>query len=255
MPEPWASLLPVALEALLLMLVSRLLFAGVISAFADRRGKGLLLGLLRLPGNTIHEYSHCLGFWVCGYRVKRVLLCIFDRRGRGSCEPGRPWAPVALPWLAAGLAALMPLVVGSAVLLLAGRELGVLHRPPEISEAHVLSGVAHQAWALLHRLDWQHWQTYAFLYLALSIGAELAPSATDLRFGLPALLSLVAGMWLFFFAADQAPGLQHAGQAAQLALRRGALWLGQVWTVALVLTTAAAALTLVPAFVLRALRR
>jgi hypothetical protein len=255
MSKPWNALLPVALEALLLMVVSRLLFAGVLSAVADRRGKGFWLGVLRLPGNLLHELSHCLGFWVCGYRVTRVLLCIFDPRGRGCCQPGKPWSPITFPWLATGLAALMPMVIGSAVLVLAGHGLGVVRRPLDLHEGQLLAGVADEALALLHRLNWHQWQTYGFLYLALSIGAEVAPSDTDLRHGLPALLALFAGCWLFFFAASHAPGLREAGAGGRLVLQHAAQWLGQVWTVTLVMTSAATALALLPALVMRAVRQ
>lgn len=255
MPKPWLVLLPLATQALLLLIVSRVLFSGVLAALADRRGKGFWLAVLRLPGNLVHEYSHCLGFWLCGYRVQRVVLCIFDPRGRGSCQPGRPWSPVTLPWLAMGLAALMPLAVGSAVLVLAGQSLGVLHPPTDSGPGQYLSTVLASAASLLEGLDWRQWQSYLFLYLALSIGAELAPSATDLRHALPALLAMLAGVWLFFFAADHAPGLDQAARVAGRLLSVSTFWIGQVWTATLVMTTAAAAMLLLPGLLIRALRR
>ncbi|MEI6500064.1 MAG: hypothetical protein WCP21_03445, partial [Armatimonadota bacterium] len=108
-----SALLSVAAEAALLLVLSRILFILVVSAFADRRGKGLVLGVLRLPGNFIHELSHAIGFLLCGYRIKRLLLCVFDREGRGFCTPGAAWSPFAFPQLAVGVAALMPLLLGS----------------------------------------------------------------------------------------------------------------------------------------------
>ncbi len=254
MPKPWLTLLPIASQALLLLLVSRLLFAGVLGALADRRGKGLWLAILRLPGNLVHELSHCLGFWLCGYRVQRVVLCIFDPRGRGSCHPGRPWSPVTLPWLAVGLAALMPLVTGSVLLVLAGLGLGVLDAPPELGRDRNLSAVVANAFALLGNLDWRQWQTYAFLYLALSIGAELAPSPTDLRHALPALLAALAGIGLFFFAAEHAPPLTGAAVVASKALDALAGRISQIWTATLAMTTAVAVVLLLPGLMIRALR-
>jgi hypothetical protein len=149
----------------------------------------------------------------------------------------------------------MPLVVGSALLMLSGQTLGVLHAPLERGQHPLLPEVVADAAALLRMLDWHRWQTYVFLYLALSIGAELAPSATDLRHGLPALLGVLAGMWLFFFAVDQAPGLAPVGIVATHLLERSAAWLSQVWTATLAMTGAAAAVLLLPGLLLRALRQ
>lgn len=248
------TLSAVALEAILLLLLSRLLFAGVISSFADRRGKGLLLGLLRLPGNTLHELSHCLGFLICGYRVKRVLLCIFDPRGRGSCTPGPAWSPVTLPQLAVGLSALMPLVAGSVVLMLAAR---VLHLGGPVVPGphdHLVPLVWQHSWSLVRGLDFHRWQTYLFIYLALSIGGELAPSATDLRAALPTLLCLALGVWLAFFALDRAQNLQEYRHALLLDLNGGLLRLGSVLGLALVVTAAATILGLVPGLMIQGLR-
>lgn len=250
----YSALLPVLIEAVLLFLLSRILFTEVISSFADRRGKGVWLGLLRLPGNLIHELSHAIGFLACGYRVKRLLLCIFDRQGRGSCTPGKPWSPFAFPQLAVGLSALMPLLIGSFILVLIGRWLGVVHTTPA-EPAQLLPAAWGRALALIHHLDWRRWQTWLFLYFALSIGAELSPSATDLRYGLPTLAVLAASMWLFFFGLHHAHNL-HAYEQAALALTVEALTrAGTVLGFALILTTAATLLTILPGLALRALRR
>jgi hypothetical protein len=249
------TLAPVALEAVVLLLLSRLLFAAVIASVADRRGKGLALGLLRLPGNFVHELSHCLGFLLCGYRVQRLLLCIFDPKGRGSCTPGRPWSPVAFPHLAVGVAALMPLVGGSVVLLLAARWLGIGHLAAQPPDGELLPAVWRQALALLHSLDVHQWQTWLFLYLALSIGAELAPSSTDLRYALPTVILLTAGIWLFFFALGHADNLRSYREPLSLALGAGLLRLGSVLAVSLVTTAAATLVGLLPGVMLHALRK
>jgi len=249
------TLAPVALEAVLLLLLSRLLFAAVISSVADRRGKGLALGLLRLPGNTVHELSHCLGFLICGYRVKRVLLCIFDPRGRGSCTPGKPWSPLAFPQLAVGLSALMPLIVGSLVLILTARWLGIAHEGAAPLRGDLLPGVWRQALDLLHSLDVHRWQTWLFMYLALSIGAELAPSATDLRYALPTVLLLTASAWLCFFGLQHATHLQPTRHALALTLNAGLLRLGSVLGLSLVMTAAATVVGLLPGLTLQALRK
>jgi hypothetical protein len=245
----------VSIEAIALLLLSRLLFVGVIASFADRRGKGFLLAVLRLPGNALHEFSHCLGFLLCGYRVKRVLLCIFDPRGRGSCTPGRAWSPLTLPQVAIGVSALMPLLVGSLALIAAARLLDIpAPAAAPLPGGDLLPQLWRQSLQLLHGLDPHHWQTYVFLYLALSIGAELAPSTTDLRYALPALLILAAGVWFTLFACDRATGLQALRHSLASGLGTGLLRLGSVLSLALVVVAAANVVSLIPGLMLQGLR-
>ena len=246
---------PVALEAVLLLLLSRLLFSAVISSVADRRGKGVALAALRLPGNLVHELSHCLGFLVCGYRVQRLLLCIFDPKGRGSCTPGRPWSPVAFPHLAVGLSALMPLIGGSLALLLAARGLGITHLGVPQQHGDLLPLVWRQALDLLHSLDVHRWQTWLFLYLSLSIGAELAPSSTDLRYALPTVIVLAASIWLCFFALQHAEHLHSYRHVLALTLSAGLLRLGSVLGLSLITTAAATLVGFLPGLMLHALRK
>jgi hypothetical protein len=248
------SLLPVTLEATLLLLVSRLLFGTVISSVADRRGKGFLLAVLRLPGNTVHELSHYLGFYLCGYHVEGLTLCIFDPRGRGSCKPGAAWSPVTFPHLAIGLAAVMPLFVGSLVLMGATKWLLVLPALPTPESGHLLPAVWAQALHLLGHLDLHRWQTYVFIYLSLSIGGEVAPSSTDLRYAIPTLLLLAATLWAGLYAFGHAEHLRASHDALVTALNVGLLQLGAVLGPALVICAAAAVIGLLPGLILRSLR-
>jgi hypothetical protein len=248
------SLLSVTLEAVLLLLVSRLLFATVISSVADRRGKGFFLALLRLPGNAVHELSHYLGFYLGGYHVEECTLCIFDPRGRGSCKPGRPWFWITFPHLAVGLAAVMPLVIGSLVLMGAAKWLLVLPALPTPTGNHLLPAVWTQALHLLRHLDFHRWQTALFIYLSLSIGAEVAPSSTDLRYAIPTLLGLAASFWLGLFALDNVERLRVSHHALVVALNAGLLQLGAVLGPALVVCAVAAIVGLLPGLALRALR-
>ena len=249
------ALVAVTAEATLLFLLSRLLFGCVISSFADRRGKGFWLAVLRVPGNFVHEFSHCLGFWLCGYRVKRMLLCIFDPQGRGSCRPGKAWSPLTFPHLAIGLSALMPIVSGSLILILTARLLGVGEHVPSVQADELLRTVWQHAFGFVHALNWHQWQTYLFLYLALSIGAELSPSATDLRYAIPTLIVLAFGTWLFFFALGHAGNLQPYRASLLHTLQDALLQLSSVLAIALVITTTAAALTIIPGLTLQALCR
>lgn len=192
------QILLVAAQALLLYCLSRILFVWALQALATGgHGGGPLVKLLRLPGNALHELSHAIGYLVCGYRVKRLVLCIADPAGRGSCAPGRPWLPLAPPWLATGVAAVMPLLVGTAALY--GLAC-LLQIPLSIGESAEDEPRLLALWdsvrITLQSLDYHDWRTYVFLYGAFSIGAELAPSDNDLRRSVGPLAVLAAAVAL-----------------------------------------------------------
>jgi len=124
-------------------------------------------------------------------------------------------------------------------------------QPPQ---GDLLPELWRQSLNLLHGLDPHRWQTYVFLYLALSVGAELAPSATDLRYALPTLILLAAGVWLALFALDHASHLHAYRHSVAAGLGVGLLRLGSVLSVALVVTAAATVVGLIPGLMIQGLR-
>ncbi len=191
----------VAAQTVLLYLVSRRLLLGLVlgTLAAHMRGwlgRGLI-NVLRLPGNLLHELSHAAGYIVSGYTIRDLGTCLSDRQGRGYCQPGKPWSPLHWMPLAAAVAAAAPLFVGAMALRLVAYALEIDLPAADVAGEgiksaadHVLADVA----GFLTGLDWRAWQTYVFWYLALSIGAELAPSDVDLRRG-----GLVLGLVICLF--------------------------------------------------------
>jgi len=190
-------ILLVAGEAALLYIASRVIFVWVLeSAWGRAWWRRLLVGILRGPGNLLHELSHAVGYALAGYRVRRIVPFFIDPEGRGMCQPGEPWSPLALPWVATGAAALMPLLAGAVALRYLSWWLGVPGDPDLLSH-----GVPwRQLPDILLGMDYHAWQTWVFLYLALSIGAELAPSEIDLRKSLPSL-AIISGLLIVLVAA------------------------------------------------------
>ncbi len=247
----------VAGQGLLLLVLSRALFVWVLQALASRnprRRGGWLVLIVRLPGNLVHEISHALGFVVCGYRVRRLIPCIFDRAGAGACQAGAPWSPLAVPWLATGVAALAPLVVGSLVLYGVARWMDI----PLGEQALVASAPGRSVLQSLYHgllaLDYHSWRTWLFLYLAFTIGAELAPSSTDVALGVPALLvvgtltlAIILGVYQL---APEAPLRVVVVREVTQAL----VWLSRIFGCAIVTTTAAIVVTFLPASMVRAAR-
>ena len=255
-PQLLGKLALVAGQGVVLFLLSRGLFVWVLQALATRSGRqrgGWLVQLVRLPGNLVHELSHAAAFLVCGYRVRRVVPCIFDKAGAGACQPGRPWSPIALPWLATGLAALAPLVSGALVLWAVARWLDIPLATP-LSAQHPGSSVLTGLYHTLLALDYREPRTWLFLYLAFTIGAELAPSTSDVLQGIPALLALgvttAAVLLGAYQLAPDAPLRVHVLQG----LSAGLSWLGALWGCGVVTTAVVVVLTFLPASLVRAAR-
>ncbi|MFO7946745.1 MAG: hypothetical protein R6V19_08015 [Armatimonadota bacterium] len=160
------------------------------------------------------------------------------------------------PWLADGFAALMPLIAGTVALVYIGHQFGIIVPAPSSHLAGVTLAqhVLHHCSELLSNLDWQDWQTYLFLYLSLTIGAEISPSATDLRYAMPTLLGLFAGVMLALYSAQHAEGLRAL--LGSLADRLVPIMQGlfATWTVATVLLLLTAAVAIPVTFVIHLLR-
>ncbi len=138
----------------------------------------------------------------------------------------------------------MPLLTGALVLQGLSWWLGVPDDP------ELLGRVA--SWgeflSLLAGLDYYAWQTWVFLYLAMSVGAELAPSDVDLRRSLPALLVVTlvgAGLVMAVSSLEPDARLRH-----DFVIYLGWLlrWVSSVLEFGLV----AVGLAMVPALLLRA---
>ena len=245
----------VVAEAAALFVLSRLLFVWVLQSIASRRARGgRLLQYLRLPGNLVHEFSHAIGYLVSGYTVRRLTPCIFDTQGRGSCQPGRRWWPLASSWLASGLAAMAPLVVGTLVLRIVAQMLEVDLYSPSVAETTLRTLVVDNIWANLCALDYHHWQTYLFLYLAFSIGSELSPSEVDLRRGLPMVLLAAVVLVAMTIALSRLPAQAPLPTFLFSHLRAGLSSLQALLDFGIVTTALVAAVTVLPASLIRVVR-
>ncbi len=242
-------------QAFLLMFISRSLFRGMCLAFSNRKGGGFIT-FIRFAGNAIHETSHAIGYLVCGYKVKHIIFCAIDPHKTGSCVRGKPWSPIAFPWLADGAAALMPLAFGTIALVYIGRLLGIAEPSSSSMTADIgmLRVIVDRFLELFTELDWHRWQTYAFLYFAFSIGAEISPSHTDMRYAFPALFTAAAAIALLLYGASYADGLNEV----LLSFSTWALPIVQrlfaLWGLAIVLMLLAAAVGLPVTFLVHSFR-
>ncbi len=245
-------------EAIILYMLSRLLFVWVLQALASRNPRaagGRLVQAVRLPGNLVHELSHAVGYLLFGYTVRRVVPCIFDARGRGSCQPGRAWSPLAVPWLATGAAAIAPLLVGTLVLRGAAQFLSIQLQVAAVAQASLGDLLVTSIWANLQALDLHAWQTYLFLYLAFSIGSELSPSRVDLQRSIPTLLALAAALVAVFIALQRVPPQAPVYQFITAHMDAGLTSLQALLDFGILTTALVAAVMIIPALLIRAVRR
>jgi len=244
-------------EAVILYMLSRLLFVWVLQSVASRNPRsrgGRLLQWLRLPGNLVHELSHAVGYLVCGYTVRRMVPCIFDAQGRGSCQPGQRWSPLALPWLASGLAATAPLLVGTLVLRGVAQSLNIPLHAPAVADSTIGTLLVDNIWDNLTALNYHTWQTYLFLYLAFSIGSELSPSQTDVRRSLPTLLVGAAGLAVLVVVLRRMPLEAPVYLFLSTHLQAGLSSLQALLDFGILTTALVAAITILPASLIRAAR-
>jgi hypothetical protein len=223
-----AGLAIVLVQTMLLFWLSRRLLLGYVlrtlaARHSSKRGRRLI-GLLRLPGNLLHEVSHAAAYLVSGYRIRRFATCLSDPDGRGYVETGRPWSPLHFGPLSAALSCAAPIVVGALAIHALGTALRVPLPAMDVTSEGV-QPVATRTLTDLFRfvthLNWAAWQTYVFWYLAFTIGAELAPSGSDLRQGFVMLCVLVL---LFVLALFAVPHMELRPERAA-AILGGVQWL------------------------------
>ena len=221
-----AGLAVVIAQAALLFVLSRHLLLGYVlqalaSRLTSRRGRRLI-ALIRLPGNFLHEASHAAAYLASGYTIRRFATCFTDPEERGYVETGSPWSPLHWSPLSAALSCAAPILVGALALRTLGLALGIHVPQADVASEHPsLTQTLSDLYTFLRRLDWSAWQTYVFWLLALSIGADLAPSGTDLRQGVGTLVAMVA---LFGLAVYALPHTELRGETAR-SIYAGLSWL------------------------------
>lgn len=199
-----ALFLPLLLQLLFLYAASWLLNR-VIGLFSS-----LLWYLLNMIGTPVHELSHAAGCWVtlCGVDAIKLLS---DRTSVGFVQPRRQ------NLLSGVVSSVAPLFGATLILWLTaahvipGFEVPTVSPPQlDLESAASFGTVLRESMGYMGRfletafrnlpsLQWGNWRTYVGLYVALSVGMGIAPSAQDLRI-LAAALPLAFLVGLGFFA-------------------------------------------------------
>jgi hypothetical protein len=207
-----ALLLPLILQLLLLYSVGWA-FDRLVSLVSSS-----IASLFGLIGTPVHEFSHAIAnlITLCGVAAITPLI---DNTGTASVYPRRSH------FLQRILAGLAPLIGGTLVLWLTatyvipGLEVPIIPPPQlDLESAGSLGTVLRESMAYLGDfleavysslpgLAWDNWRTYVGLYIALSVGAGIAPSSQDLRNvarGLPLTLLFVLGLFAWLYVSGDA---------------------------------------------------
>ena len=176
----------IPIQAIALYLISQYLHRSL--SFTSRT----LYIVLMLPGTIAHETCHALVALIMGARITEFSV-IPSGDTLGHVEYTNPKIPV-IGNIAISMA---PLIGCPAILLLIGRYFGVHFDFPQASfdiievSRFLLDGT----FSFINGLDYLNWKTYAFLYLALTLGAGAAPSKTDIISMLPGLIIIVVAIY------------------------------------------------------------
>jgi hypothetical protein len=182
------------LQAIVLYLISEYLHRSL------SYGSKTLYVILMFPGTIAHETSHAVVAFLMGASITKFSV-IPSGDTLGHIEYTAP----KIPLIGNAAISIAPLIGCPAILLLISRYFGVhFDFPPAsfdiIAESRfLLDGTFY----FITGLDYFNLKTYAFLYLALTLGAGAAPSKTDIISMLPGLIVIVATLYsLNYFGFD-----------------------------------------------------
>ena len=176
----------IPLQAIVLYLISEYLHRSLSSA-----SKTLYI-VLMLPGTIVHEISHAIVAFLMGASITKLSV-IPSGNTLGHVEHTAP----KIPLIGNTAISIAPLIGCPALLLLISRYFGMhIDFPPAsfdilVEARFLLDGT----FSFITGLDYLAWKTYAFLYLALTLGAGAAPSKTDIIRMLPGLIIIVASIY------------------------------------------------------------
>lgn len=156
---------------------------------------------IMLPGTVVHETSHAIAALLMGARIHRFSILPSGKR-LGYVEYTAPRVP-----LVSGVAiSLAPMAGCTGLLVLAGYYLGMPFTPSGSLDVVVeTKNMFYGTVSLITGLNYLSWETYLFLYLALSLGAGAAPSRQDILVMLPGMLAILLIMLILSFLGIGAP--------------------------------------------------
>ncbi len=164
-------------------ILARILFD--ISIMAGFRKGRYIFRFLTLPGVIVHELSHAAGFILTGYKIEKISFGLKNPDEGAYVKPAGRYMPFTIPFIADMITSFAPPVAGSLILILLLKWLGLMPTVSMNSVEGMLTSFINAIWYIIKNADYFSLKTYVALFLAMSIGAELAPSRVDLRHAVP----------------------------------------------------------------------
>jgi len=155
---------------------------------AGSTGRGYRLFVA--PGVVVHELSHAITCLITGAKVTSISM--FKKEG-GEVKHGYPKIPV----LGQILISLSPFIVGSILIFILARALGIANSElPQVS----LNPASIILWAkeTFSALNLREFKTWLILYLSISIAVTMTPSIKDIRNILFSLAVLLLTIFLIY---------------------------------------------------------
>jgi len=207
-----ALALPVTLQVLLLF------GAGIALLSLAGLAARAIVTLLSLVGTPVHELSHALASLLTLSRVAVVKLHSDDAGvGFVASQRSNPLGEIFISLAPTFFGVLVMWL--AAVYIIPGFEAPAVHPPQldlesaasfgavfgEISDFLVQFLLA--TYERLLDLQWDNWRTYVGLYVVLSVGIRIVPSAADLKallWGLPLAALLLFGLFVWLYVSGDA---------------------------------------------------
>ena len=155
---------------------------------AGSTGRGYRLFVA--PRVVVHELSHAITCLITGAKVTSISM--FKKEG-GEVKHGYPKIPV----LGQILISLSPFIVGSILIFILARALGIANSElPQVS----LNPASIILWAkeTFSALNLREFKTWLILYLSISIAVTMTPSIKDIRNILFSLAVLLLTIFLIY---------------------------------------------------------
>lgn len=171
----------------------------VISGYLHRSlasASRILYIVLMMPGTIIHEVSHAVIALLMGAHITD-----FSIMPSGNTLGHVEYTAPKIPLMGNAAISFAPLIGCPALLLLISSTFGVHFDPPPgsfdilIETRFLLDGT----FSFITGLDYSNGKTYAFLYLAMTLGAGAAPSKTDIINMLPGLIFIVVTIYVLIY--------------------------------------------------------
>lgn len=185
---------------LLAIVLAIILIVYIINFILSHTFLGQRYRIFVAPGVILHELSHAFFCVITGAKIKKIAM--FDKEG-GSVEHEQSKLPV----LGQVLISFAPFAAGAVTIYFLARFTGFA--TIKFDWQHLsYDSVIHLAIASIKQMNYTKWQTWAIVYIVLSIAVTMTPSRKDFENVAFSIFVIVAiGLLIYTFTSWRLPSI------------------------------------------------